>query len=181
MMSCGSCLKWQHIACHDLENKRAGLPNRDWDSVDFICRSCRTKANVGYRPIESESNVPYESTESTRSIFHTNPSITHRQPALIPGPVYKLPTTAHDFMRDASLASPASTHSSNVIGTQNMGVPPQDPTTAVRHRNIFSHADLILPSTEFCIRPTKVEYFLAQSNIISCNTGKLARLGTPRT
>ena len=143
MMSCGSCLKWQHIACHDLENKRADLPNRDWDSVDFICRSCRTKANVGYRPIE----VPYESKESTRSISRT---IIHGQPALLPEPVYKLPAAVPDFMRDASLASPASTHLSGIIGAQSMGVQMQDPT-AVRHRNAFNRVDLILLSTDFCI------------------------------
>ena len=147
-MSCCSCLKWQHIACHDLENKSADLPNRDWDSVDFICRSCRTKANVGYRPIESGTN---ESKESTRAISRPNPSIIHGQPSLLPEPVYKLPTTAPDFMRDPSLASPASTHLSNIIGTQNMGVPMQDPTATVRHRNVFNCVDLILPSTEFCI------------------------------
>lgn len=146
-MSCGSCLKWQHIACHDLENKRANLPNRDWDSVDFICRSCRTKANVGYRPIE----VPYESKESPRSISRTNPSIIHGRPTLLPEPVYKLPTTVPDFMRDASLTLPASNHLSNIIGTQNMGVPMQDPTAAVRLRNVFNCVDLILLSTDSCI------------------------------
>ncbi|KAF8348992.1 hypothetical protein F5887DRAFT_545100 [Amanita rubescens] len=26
MVSCGACLKWQHIVCHDLANQRAGLP-----------------------------------------------------------------------------------------------------------------------------------------------------------
>ncbi|PFH53210.1 hypothetical protein AMATHDRAFT_1625 [Amanita thiersii Skay4041] len=40
MMSCGSCLKWQHIACHDKADQTAGRPKRDWDSVEFICKRC---------------------------------------------------------------------------------------------------------------------------------------------
>jgi hypothetical protein len=57
MMSCGSCYKWQHIACHDKATRMAGLPQRDWDSVDFICRSCRTKANIRCRPMEHDRRV----------------------------------------------------------------------------------------------------------------------------
>lgn len=57
MMSCGSCFKWQHIACHDKATRMAGFPQRDWDSVDFICRSCRTKTNISYRPMEHDRRV----------------------------------------------------------------------------------------------------------------------------
>ena len=41
MMSCGRCSKWQHIFCHDRADQAAGRPRRNWDSVDFICKSCR--------------------------------------------------------------------------------------------------------------------------------------------
>ncbi|KDR79058.1 hypothetical protein GALMADRAFT_244816 [Galerina marginata CBS 339.88] len=43
MMSCGRCSKWQHILCHDRADKAAGLPPRNWVSVDFICKTCRNK------------------------------------------------------------------------------------------------------------------------------------------
>jgi len=145
MVSCSACLKWQHIVCHDIANQRAGVPKRDWDSVDFVCRSCRTKANVGYRPIEPESNLLYGPKESTRLISHTNPMIAHGQPAPMPGPMYKLPTTVHDSVRDAPLSLPPLIQPSNVIGTQNMVVPPLESTApAVRHRNVLNSADLIL-------------------------------------
>ncbi|PPQ91826.1 hypothetical protein CVT25_000273 [Psilocybe cyanescens] len=42
MMSCGRCSKWQHILCHDRADQAAGRPRRNWDAVDFICKSCRT-------------------------------------------------------------------------------------------------------------------------------------------
>jgi len=43
LMSCGSCSKWQHISCHNAEDDRNGRPRRDWDKVDFTCRSCLTR------------------------------------------------------------------------------------------------------------------------------------------
>ncbi|KAL0579991.1 hypothetical protein V5O48_001994 [Marasmius crinis-equi] len=43
LMSCGKCLKWQHIACHDKADQRAGMPKRNWEEVEFFCRSCRSR------------------------------------------------------------------------------------------------------------------------------------------
>ncbi|KAI5119001.1 hypothetical protein M0805_004411 [Coniferiporia weirii] len=40
LMSCGRCNKWQHIACHDAVDKRAGKTLRNWDAVDFTCKEC---------------------------------------------------------------------------------------------------------------------------------------------
>lgn len=48
MMSCGRCSKWQHIRCHDRADQAAGRPRRNWDSVDFICKSCRTAQQGNY-------------------------------------------------------------------------------------------------------------------------------------
>lgn len=47
MMSCGKCFKWQHIACHDLADERAGRAKRNWDVVEFICQQCRSKMFAG--------------------------------------------------------------------------------------------------------------------------------------
>jgi hypothetical protein len=41
MMSCALCSKWQHILCHNKRDQAAGLPTRNWDSVEFICQRCR--------------------------------------------------------------------------------------------------------------------------------------------
>ncbi|KAI0259866.1 hypothetical protein BC834DRAFT_973901 [Gloeopeniophorella convolvens] len=41
LLCCGKCAKWQHIACHDLVDLRAGRPKRNWDAEEFICRTCR--------------------------------------------------------------------------------------------------------------------------------------------
>lgn len=43
MMSCGRCSRWQHISCHDSADKAAGRPLRNWDAVEFVCRSCRAQ------------------------------------------------------------------------------------------------------------------------------------------
>ncbi|KAF8958323.1 hypothetical protein BDZ97DRAFT_60426 [Flammula alnicola] len=65
MMSCGRCSKWQHILCHDRADKAAGRPPRNWDTVEFICRSCRASQQARYReyypPVTQHSphqNVP---------------------------------------------------------------------------------------------------------------------------
>jgi len=47
MMSCGKCFKWQHIACHDLADERAGRSKRIWDSVEFVCQQCRSRMFAG--------------------------------------------------------------------------------------------------------------------------------------
>jgi hypothetical protein len=52
MMSCGICSKWQHIACHDQADQKAGRRRRNWDVVEFVCLSCRIKqqnAEAAYR------------------------------------------------------------------------------------------------------------------------------------
>ncbi|TBU25180.1 hypothetical protein BD311DRAFT_517968 [Dichomitus squalens] len=47
MVSCGSCNRWQHIACHDLMDQRAGRHRRDWDKQQFFCIRCRQRAVNG--------------------------------------------------------------------------------------------------------------------------------------
>ncbi|KAG7089650.1 hypothetical protein E1B28_011312 [Marasmius oreades] len=42
LMCCGKCAKWQHIPCHDKADERAGLPGRNWEEVEFVCRKCRS-------------------------------------------------------------------------------------------------------------------------------------------
>ncbi|KAH9999208.1 hypothetical protein BJV74DRAFT_176427 [Russula compacta] len=41
LLCCGKCSKWQHIACHDAVDRKAGHPKRNWDAEEFICRACR--------------------------------------------------------------------------------------------------------------------------------------------
>lgn len=41
LLCCGKCSKWQHIACHDAADRKAGHPKRNWDREEFICRACR--------------------------------------------------------------------------------------------------------------------------------------------
>lgn len=43
MMCCGSCSKWQHIACHDRHDQLLGRPKCNWDVVEFFCYQCRLK------------------------------------------------------------------------------------------------------------------------------------------
>jgi PHD-finger len=46
LLCCGKCSKWQHIACHDLADRKAGRPKRDWDSEEFVCRTCLVGHNA---------------------------------------------------------------------------------------------------------------------------------------
>ncbi|KAI0249853.1 hypothetical protein BJV78DRAFT_632094 [Lactifluus subvellereus] len=44
LLCCGKCSKWQHIACHDLADRKAGRPKRDWDAEEFVCRACQRRS-----------------------------------------------------------------------------------------------------------------------------------------
>ncbi|KAI0297293.1 hypothetical protein B0F90DRAFT_1740819 [Multifurca ochricompacta] len=44
LLCCGKCSRWQHIACHDLADRRAGRPKRDWDTEEFLCRACQGRS-----------------------------------------------------------------------------------------------------------------------------------------
>ncbi|KAJ7895858.1 hypothetical protein B0H13DRAFT_2034594 [Mycena leptocephala] len=43
MLCCGLCSQWHHTKCHDLADKQAGRPRRNWDQVEFICRQCQAR------------------------------------------------------------------------------------------------------------------------------------------
>lgn len=59
-MCCGTCGVWQHIACHDAVDKRAGRPPRNWDSVEFTCRKCSPLVQARDNE-DSKSSVAYDS------------------------------------------------------------------------------------------------------------------------
>lgn len=49
LLCCGKCSRWQHIACHDSADRKAGRPKRDWDKEEFICRACQGRGNANGR------------------------------------------------------------------------------------------------------------------------------------
>lgn len=59
MMSCGKCFKWQHIACHDQADERAGRAKRNWDVVEFICQQCRSRMFASTEVPNSSSRDPH--------------------------------------------------------------------------------------------------------------------------
>lgn len=44
VVCCDDCGRWQHMPCHDRQDKSAGRKPRDWDSVDFRVRDLRGDA-----------------------------------------------------------------------------------------------------------------------------------------
>ncbi|KAJ8072581.1 hypothetical protein PM082_016140 [Marasmius tenuissimus] len=58
LMSCGKCFKWQHIACHDKADQRAGMPKRNWEEVEFFCRQCRSRMFAANSSGASPYNYP---------------------------------------------------------------------------------------------------------------------------
>ena len=46
MVCCGSCNRWQHIACHDHQDQRHGRPKCDWAKQQFFCTRCRQRSAV---------------------------------------------------------------------------------------------------------------------------------------
>ncbi|KAI9451079.1 hypothetical protein BJY52DRAFT_1125459 [Lactarius psammicola] len=51
LLCCGKCSKWQHIVCHDLADRQAGRPKRDWDREEFICRACQDRSVVNGKQV----------------------------------------------------------------------------------------------------------------------------------
>ncbi|KAH9995744.1 hypothetical protein BJV77DRAFT_205745 [Russula vinacea] len=45
LLCCGKCSKWQHITCHDLADRKAGRPKRDWDKEELSAATVRTVAS----------------------------------------------------------------------------------------------------------------------------------------
>ena len=83
MMSCGRCSRWQHIQCHDRADKAAGRPLRNWDSVEFICWSCRAAQHDG----RQEYNLP--------PTQHPSVSQNHNIPQMQPYRSYQSSSTMH--------------------------------------------------------------------------------------
>ncbi|KAF8149807.1 hypothetical protein B0H34DRAFT_731219 [Crassisporium funariophilum] len=73
MMSCGMCSKWQHIFCHDRADQAAGHPRRNWDAVEFICRTCRASrvnGSNGHYPIVKHHTVDVPEPQGHSSWSH---------------------------------------------------------------------------------------------------------------
>ncbi|KAI0833758.1 hypothetical protein BC628DRAFT_1308266 [Trametes gibbosa] len=75
MVSCGSCNRWQHIACHDLSDQRSSRPRRNWQTQQFFCSRCRHRATngggYGTQPQQSyppSSHAAYGWSQTGRSV-----------------------------------------------------------------------------------------------------------------
>lgn len=77
MMSCGKCFKWQHIACHDLADERAGRAKRNWDSVEFICQQCRSRMFAGGDGTNPALGDPRYNHQSAQGISLSSPYYNH--------------------------------------------------------------------------------------------------------
>jgi hypothetical protein len=64
LLCCGKCSKWQHIACHDLADRKAGRSKRDWDKEEFICRNCQSGRSLSIVANGSMRQVPNGSSSS---------------------------------------------------------------------------------------------------------------------
>ena len=78
LLCCGRCSKWQHIACHDMADRNAGRPKRDWDAEEFICCACQG------RNVPNGRQVPNGSSSASYDLGRT-PSPYHHQPSGYPG------------------------------------------------------------------------------------------------
>ncbi len=64
LLCCGKCSKWQHIACHDMADRKAGRPKRDWDKEEFICRKCQSGRSLSVVANGSLRQIPNGSSSS---------------------------------------------------------------------------------------------------------------------
>ncbi|EKC99227.1 hypothetical protein A1Q2_06427 [Trichosporon asahii var. asahii CBS 8904] len=91
VVCCDDCGRWQHMPCHDRQDRAAGRKPRDWDSVDFRCQECELRATATKRPKTEESDIkPMQqkvtismngnaaNVEPTVDVTHTGNSSLHR-------------------------------------------------------------------------------------------------------
>ncbi|KAI8969854.1 hypothetical protein BD414DRAFT_502363 [Trametes punicea] len=83
MVSCGSCNRWQHIPCHDLNDQRSGRPRRNWEEQQFYCSRCRQRAtNGGAYSGYSSQGYPAASQYSWSQATRTHAA--HKPPGMPP-------------------------------------------------------------------------------------------------
>lgn len=95
MMSCGKCFKWQHIACHDQADERAGRAKRNWDVVEFVCQQCRSQM----------FSAPGSSTQDHHHHQFVNRQNANYVPPNHPGPAYH-PYFTQGYMTSQSSPPP---------------------------------------------------------------------------
>ncbi|KAI9056816.1 hypothetical protein FKP32DRAFT_1681974, partial [Trametes sanguinea] len=79
MVSCGSCNRWQHIPCHDLNDQRSGRPRRNWEEQQFYCSRCRQRAMngsaYGVQGYPAASQYSWSQAARTSAPTHKSPSV----------------------------------------------------------------------------------------------------------
>ena len=68
LLCCGRCSKWQHIVCHDLADRQAGRPKRNWDTEEFTCRACQGRTLANGRQVHNGSS--YDSGRTPSPYYH---------------------------------------------------------------------------------------------------------------
>jgi hypothetical protein len=112
LLCCGKCSKWQHIACHDLADRKAGRAKRDWDKEEFICRNCQSGRSLSTVANGSMRQVPNGSSSSaaassydagrTPSPYYHHQTQTSGYTGQIPyGQSYPHPSLPHQQLRPA--------------------------------------------------------------------------------
>ena len=71
LLCCGKCSKWKHIACHDLADRQAGRPKRNWDTEEFICRACQSHSTANGRQVPNgSSSASYDAGRTPSPYYH---------------------------------------------------------------------------------------------------------------
>ena len=92
LLCCGKCSRWQHIACHDSADRKAGRPKRDWDKEEFICRACQSRSNANGRLLvpNGSSSASYDAGRTPSPYYHQSSGYAGQAPPSY-GQNYSLP------------------------------------------------------------------------------------------
>src|SRR6266567_662573 len=145
MMSCGRCSKWQHIFCHDRADQVAGRPRRNWDSVDFIFKSCHFSQQSSLRdyPILMKQQPPPAAIPQMHAYqpYPPQPSVNHSLADLRPS-AYSLPykdSAPQSFYVRPSNGQQLNMQSPYSAGLSSPIVPPARPAIAFNHYQPATH------------------------------------------
>ncbi|EIW72895.1 hypothetical protein TREMEDRAFT_59057 [Tremella mesenterica DSM 1558] len=80
VVCCDTCNRWQHVECHDRQDKAEGRPPRNWAQVDFKCKDCRRRAARERERQLVSAPLPPSSTAQPRPVPTSSISPVHPPP-----------------------------------------------------------------------------------------------------
>ena len=135
LLCCGKCSKWRHIACHDLADRKAGRPKRDWDKEEFICRNCQNRSIAnGRQVLNGSSSASFDAGRTPSPYYHQTSGHAGQAPY---GQNYPHPHPRPPYQQDTAITfshyQPQQRGFTSALSSPHMQAMPQAPSYTQTH------------------------------------------------